>query len=32
MRIHKRFFKDIQAADALAGAAGTPPPPPPPPA
>ena len=33
LRIHKRFFKDIEAADAAAGAAaGTPPPPPPPPA
>jgi hypothetical protein len=30
LRIHKRFQKDIEAADAAAGAAGTPPPPPPP--
>jgi hypothetical protein len=36
LRIHKRFHKDIEAADALAGSAATappsPPPPPPPPA
>jgi hypothetical protein len=31
LRIHKRFQKDIDAADAAAGAAGTLPPPPPPP-
>jgi len=31
LRIHKRFHKDIEAADAAAGAAGEPPPPPPPP-
>ena len=32
LRIHKRFQKDIEAADAAAGAAAPPPPPPPPPA
>lgn len=30
LRIHKRFQKDIEAADAAAGAAAPPPPPPPP--
>jgi len=32
LRIHKRFQKDVEAADAHAGAAAPPPPPPPPPA
>jgi len=31
LRIHKRFHKDIEAADARAAAASSPPPPPPPP-
>ncbi|MBN2112955.1 MAG: hypothetical protein JW785_02375 [Acidimicrobiia bacterium] len=30
LRVHKRFHRDIEAADAAAGAAGPPPPPPPP--
>ncbi len=30
LRIHKRFQKDVEAADAAAGSAGAPPPPPPP--
>jgi hypothetical protein len=31
LRLHRRFFKDIEAIDALAGAAAPPPPPLPPP-